>query len=194
MLNIDDEVDGHEVKAFVDSRAQAIITSPSCAETRGIMRLVNKRLAVLRAVSQRRRSSAAAFGPDQDRHALRHQACVDLRRDVLVIPGNNVPFMGEANIPKREEEGVPDEPTVDGPAGMNVDPRSGPITPPGDLVRGRAAPSSSHPDPGPFQDHGLTPADRPPALGRGTSPTTPSGAHAPSSADHATLTSASRPL
>ncbi|KAI9826037.1 MAG: DNA damage-inducible protein 1 [Phylliscum demangeonii] len=132
MLNIDDEADGHEVKAFVDSRAQATITSPSCAETRGIMRLVNKRLAALRAASQWRRSSAAAFGPDQDRHALRHQACIDLRRDVLVIPGNDVPFMGEANIHKREEEGVPDEPTVDGPAGMEIDARSGAVTLPAD--------------------------------------------------------------
>ena len=57
----------------------------------------------------------------------RHQACIDLQKERLMIRDQEVPFLGEADIPKNEET-LMDEPTVEGPAGMQVGGRSGAIT------------------------------------------------------------------
>lgn len=126
MLYINCKVNGHPVKAFIDSGAQATIMSKRCAEKCGIMRLIDNRWAgIAKGVGVQRITgrihlcqlqiendflpSSFTILEEQEMDMLlgldmlrRHQCCIDLRKNVLLIgtTGTETNFLGESEIPK----------------------------------------------------------------------------------------------
>ncbi|KAH6966423.1 hypothetical protein EDB82DRAFT_331193 [Fusarium venenatum] len=80
------------------------------------------------------------------------EATIDLAKDKLCIQGEEVPFLGEAEIPKEEEAAAVQEPTLPGPDGTTIGQRSGAVVPPDQQqqpVPAQAAPPAQAPVPAP---------------------------------------------
>lgn len=179
MLYVNAEVNGHPVKAFVDSGAQATVMSPSCAEACGIMRYLDTRWSglamgvgtakILGRVHHAEISMGGAvmpcsftvmegkdvdllFGLDMLR---RYKAKIDLEKDALCFQGIEVPFLPEHELPKRFFESELNEPTIPGPDGTEIGGYSGAVRPAGETSKAAAKaadepqPSEAPPKPSP---------------------------------------------
>ncbi|XP_060066474.1 protein DDI1 homolog 2-like [Ylistrum balloti] len=127
MLYIDCKVNGHAVKAFVDSGAQMTIMSQACAERCNIMRLVDPRWAgIAKGVGTQKIIGRVHLGQIQIENDFlqssfsilenqpmemllgldmlkRHQCCIDLKRNKLVIgtTGTETTFLTESELPEQ---------------------------------------------------------------------------------------------
>lgn len=126
MLYINCKVNGHPVKAFIDSGAQTTIMSAACAARVNITHLIDTRWAgiakgvgvqkiigrihmVQIAIENDFLTTSFSVLPEQPMDMLlgldmlkRHQCCIDLQKNVLLIgtTGTQTPFLNEADLPE----------------------------------------------------------------------------------------------
>jgi DNA damage-inducible protein 1 len=197
MLYISLEVNGHPIKAFVDSGAQATIMSPDCADRCGVSRLIDKRFAgIARGVGTAKIlgrvhrtnikigdaelpcSFTVMEGKDVDMlfgldMLKRYRACIDLQKNCLRLEGGiEVQFLSEGDLPKNNfQEALAEEPTVKGPDGLEIGARSGAPKPTAlpSGGAGQSSPSGSN-----FAGSGRTIGSAPTSAAQQTSATTSS--------------------
>ncbi|CDO52495.1 hypothetical protein DV495_000219 [Geotrichum candidum] len=138
MLFVDIRVNGHHVKAFVDSGAQATIMSPECAEACSLGHLIDKRFQGLAMgvgtakILGRIHTApllvgnellAASFTVMEGKNVdfllgldllKKYQAQIDLKRNVLCIANTEVPFLPESEIPKNFMQAHAVPPLIEG--------------------------------------------------------------------------------
>lgn len=128
MLYVHMEVNGHPLKAFIDSGAQSTIMGRSCAERCGLLRLMDRRFAgtavgvgsatILGRVHMVPLKAGSQFFPvsitvlDQDGmdflfgldNLKRHQCMIDLKTNTLRFSAAHIalPFLSEHELPKKE--------------------------------------------------------------------------------------------
>ncbi len=138
MLYIESEVNGVALKAFVDSGAQMSVMGRSCAQKCNLMRLLDKRYhgvatgvgsaKILGRIHLTQLKIGHSFFNltitvlDQDDMEFligldmlrRWQACIDLKRNVLVVGDEQVRFLSEHELPQKAKLQPPDSPTPTG--------------------------------------------------------------------------------